>query len=1053
MQAIASAIEKYIKRLNTESVTRGRRILLNQGVRPVKLEIEKRNALFKVSSESFMGEYTVSLMGFTHFDTVKNNCTCPVGFNCKHVVASLLYLKNHLSSPVVPLTAEDKAEEIAAIKIPVEWQETKLLDLDSDTISKTAGRNEWQLGYTIFMKNLVFVQTAENRKVTAQVLDGESTFQLELEKLEMGPIQSKCDCRKRTFALCEHKVALALTLNKRFGRNYLDSLVDPNTQKRQLLAEYGYTLEDSWADKFQFSSFGGKVKLVVLDHSLRKLSEFENWGRFHQKIGIKINPGRPLNEHLPIRSYDADTGVGFVLKTDLDTFPYFSLKPVTGKLKKDKKSFVSNLEEFFPDFPPSLISYTEQQKQLIDLCSKLSPKSIVGYFNTFSVRNLNSISAEDAFAYSNMFSDEELFELRKFVHGLILTHLDTLSKEEMLFFSPQQVGIGLRSLEPLSVMPLPVEVCVKVQEDKEFIWASLEFWYNGEELRDPLKIRSEFFLTHGNALYLPKNPGDSALIAEFGEENCIKSNIRDKDAFMEKFVLPIQHSNRLNLPEKVITKSEGSSFKPLVYLAELNNTHLLLTPVFRYGTTLVERDGRTTIWAKNSKKFSIIERDLEKEDDFFKAVQNLHPKFETQKNREFFHLLFDDALEGGWFFNLFEQLKSLGADVLGLKELQHFKYNPNKPTVKLTIGSGIDWFDVNVEVSFGDQYITLKELRKAVLNDQKFVQLEDGTLGILPEEWLNKYRTMLKLAKFEKTGMKVSKHHFSLVDELYEQIDDSAVRMELDEKREKLKNFNKITQVEIPIGIKADLRPYQKAGVNWLNFLNEFRFGGCLADDMGLGKTLQALTFLQHYRTSQNSGLPSIVVCPNTLVFNWENEIKKFCPDMKYTIHHGQQRKLGPENLLKSDLVITTYGTLRSDIEWMKDIMFGYTVLDESQAIKNPEAKITKAVNLIQSKHKLILTGTPVQNNTFDLYAQMNFLNPGMLGGMDFFKENFALPIDRDRSEEKSNELKRLIYPFMLRRTKEQVAKDLPEKTEMVLWCEMGANQRRVYDAFRNEYR
>ena len=1053
MQAIAIAIEKYIKRLDTGSVSRGRQIFLNQGVRPVKLDIEKRNALFKVSSQSFLGEYTISLIGITHYDTIKNNCTCPVGMNCKHAVAAMLYLKNHLSEPPMKQSKEEKAQEEAAIKVPVEWQETQLLDLDSENLSKTAGRNEWQLGYTIFVKNLVFVQTAENRKVIAQVLDGESTYQIELEKQELGSIRAKCDCRKRTFSLCEHKVSLILSLNKRFGRSYLDTLVDPNTQKRQLLAEYGYTLEDNWADKFQFDSFGGKVKLILLDASLRKLSEFENWTDLHHRIGIKSTPGRPFNEQLPIRSYEADTGIGFVLKTGLDSFPHFTLQPVSGKMKKDRKSFVSNLEEFFPDFPPSLVSFTSQQKEIVELCSKLSPKSILGYFNTFSVRNLNSVSVEDVFAYSNMFSAEELFELRKYVHGLLFSHLETLSQEEMLYYSNQQVGIGLRSLEPLKIMPKPIDIVVKVEENKSFVWAKLVYLYDGQEILQPLKLKSQLFLNEGNTLYLPRNPGDPALVSEFGEENCIKANAADKEGFIEKFVLPIQHLNTIELPEKSVNVSEISTFKPLIYLAELNNTHLLITPVFRYGNTLVEKDGGTVIWAKNAKKYSQINRDTDKEGIFFKAVQALHPKFDHQHNREFFHLLFDDALENGWFFTLFEELKKLGADVLGLKELQHFKYNPNKPTVKLTVGSGIDWFDVNMEVQFGDQHITLKELRKAILNDQKFIQLEDGTLGILPEEWLNQYRTMLRLAKFEKTGMKVSKHHFSLIDELYQQIDDRAVRQELDEKREKLRNFNSIAQISIPEGVKAELRPYQEAGINWLNFLNEFKFGGCLADDMGLGKTLQALTFLQHYKNTESERRPSLVVCPNTLVFNWENEINKFCPGMKYTIHHGQQRKLGPENLVKADLVITTYGTLRSDIEWMKDIAFGYTVLDESQAIKNPEAKVTKAVNLIQTKHKLILTGTPVQNNTFDLYAQMNFLNPGMLGGMDFFKETFAIPIDREGNEEKSIELKKLIFPFMLRRTKEQVAKDLPEKTETVLWCEMGANQRRVYDAFKNEYR
>jgi SNF2 family DNA or RNA helicase len=237
-----------------------------------------------------------------------------------------------------------------------------------------------------------------------------------------------------------------------------------------------------------------------------------------------------------------------------------------------------------------------------------------------------------------------------------------------------------------------------------------------------------------------------------------------------------------------------------------------------------------------------------------------------------------------------------------------------------------------------------------------------------------------------------------------------------------------------------------------MSFLNQTGWGGILADDMGLGKTLQTLTFLQYYKNTQPSAL-YLVVCPTTLIYNWENEIRKFTPDIQYLIHHGVQRRNKIEDFSGTNLIITTYGTLRSDIKMLSQMQFDYVVLDESQAIKNPMSQVAKASLLLQSKNRLALSGTPVQNNTFDLYAQMNFLNPGMLGSMEFFRNEFATPIDKLQEEDAKKHLRKLIHPFLLRRTKEQVAPDLPDKNEMVLFCEMGAKQRKIYDAFRNSFR
>jgi non-specific serine/threonine protein kinase len=209
---------------------------------------------------------------------------------------------------------------------------------------------------------------------------------------------------------------------------------------------------------------------------------------------------------------------------------------------------------------------------------------------------------------------------------------------------------------------------------------------------------------------------------------------------------------------------------------------------------------------------------------------------------------------------------------------------------------------------------------------------------------------------------------------------------------------------------------------------------------------------LEYYKKT-NGSLKAIVICPTTLIYNWQNEVKKFTPELTYHIHHGNTRTRSHEELTKSNIIITTYGTLRSDISIFLQVLFDYVVLDESQAIKNPSSKVTKAASLLTAKNRVCMSGTPLQNNTFDIFAQMNFLNPGLLGSMEFFRNEFATPIDKFGETEQKEHLRKLLYPFILRRTKEQVAKDLPEKTETILFCEMDKEQREIYDAYRNSYR
>jgi non-specific serine/threonine protein kinase len=221
---------------------------------------------------------------------------------------------------------------------------------------------------------------------------------------------------------------------------------------------------------------------------------------------------------------------------------------------------------------------------------------------------------------------------------------------------------------------------------------------------------------------------------------------------------------------------------------------------------------------------------------------------------------------------------------------------------------------------------------------------------------------------------------------------------------------------------------------------------------MGLGKTLQAITFLAFLKEKYNNPT-SLIVCPTSLIFNWENELKKFAPDLKYHLFYGISRTFSNEHFNDYDVVITSYGIVRNDIETLMHFDWEYVILDESQAIKNPDAISTKAVQLLKARNRLILSGTPMQNNTYDIYSQFNFLNPGLLGGREFFRYEFANPIDKEGDKDTSQMLRRLIKPFMLRRTKAEVATDLPDKTEMVLWCQMDSQQKQVYDDYKDYYR
>ncbi len=410
--------------------------------------------------------------------------------------------------------------------------------------------------------------------------------------------------------------------------------------------------------------------------------------------------------------------------------------------------------------------------------------------------------------------------------------------------------------------------------------------------------------------------------------------------------------------------------------------------------------------------------------------------------------------------------------------------------LSVTVKNGIDWFDVHAVVKFDGFEIPFIKLRKHILEKRREYVLPNGKVVILPSEWFVQFAQIVNLADVHDEAYRVRNIHVSLLADLDEYLNEAPPTPDWTEALHR----GTIPSAELPMGFKGELRNYQLEGYSWIKFMQQNRFGALLADDMGLGKTIQTLAQLQalalEHRSekelNQQLGLvangptlavgeaeksststmdgkplppeamhngPILIIAPKSLLYNWMSESAKFCPTLKTCLYSGLSRQKLIPTFGKLDLVVMSYGTMRNDIEILRNYRFNCIVLDESQAIKNPSSQTSRALLKLQSKSRIALTGTPIENTLLDIWSQMNFLNPGLLGSYTYFEKQFIRPIEKGANPQKTEELRKLIDPFVLRRTKKQVMKELPPKIEKVHFCEMSAEQAELYESVKNQYR
>lgn len=977
-----------------------------------------------------------------HFDDKRPNsthCTCPYDYAgiCKHTVAALRQLSlisevtsRQIKSMIAPLSADTKSNKTGSVQKKIA---TNTLTLVYPL--KENGQLDLNILTEDFNQHGIYNRYHDSRCTVIHHAPGEwqwetqdwssRTRQTLRKNMETNSAVLSCSCKKKQhIRYCGH-----LRRVIQFIKDYLgeDCLQESYQEQRmtELLHRYGMTINDNYQEYFEFR-FG------------------EEGLEMHNKIPDLLPAEYRLPRFLPEQKQDdgkkyKEQGLALVVNFDEDNdyYPHIMLFIANCNRHGDPVSAFCEIDIYNSD------EYIHDRK--LEKTARIISNSI----------------QRMARHHEKGIRQGKIEQL-----ALLAEQFNTLLAQypELPLFV--RTGSGYRASYTRKTL-------TRVTISDEY--ASLEYHLRNEAL----VYRLEGYIKLGQKTYPPqalKNTVTPFFIyhdgiifrypdaqTAFDTLHCIAQPgmavIRQHSTQLQDNLLaPLTEHYDIKSADIVEQEDSGSDGSPpefarQVYVSE-EEGHILFRPAAQYADRLVPINSRAQrLSLGEDGRFYRKPRNEAAEQAFLRDFESLHPDF-YQHHGSAYRLDPEQLTENFWFIDFAARLKDMGVALLGTQELKSFRYNLHKPMLNVHLESGIDWFDVNMEISYGEQVVGLKELQKAFLKKQNYIELNDGTIGMLPEEWIARFTPYFKAGEIKKNHLRISSFQFGIIDELYESLENRPeFLVDLYQRKQRLQHLSAQPDIKIAAGLNATLRPYQQHGLNWLVFLHENRIGGCLADDMGLGKTLQTIAFLHYLKTTQHPDRPSLIVAPTSLVFNWQAEVKKFCPGLRLLDYTGSSRQQHLGDFAAYDIVLTTYGTLTQDIDTLKEYDFNYIVLDESQAIKNPQSQRYKAVRLLRAYNRLILSGTPIENNTLDLYSQFNFLNPGLLGSNTHFKQEFSNAIDKNKDADAANLLARIINPFILRRTKEQVATELPAKTESVIYCEMDKAQRKIYETVKKEYR
>ena len=744
----------------------------------------------------------------------------------------------------------------------------------------------------------------------------------------------------------------------------------------------------------------------------------------------------------------------------------YLLQPYVAEMQGEDRFIVKETatEENIKDFQQKLTTY---QLQIIKLADKYSDSQIRKTFGgkKFSTNAdfFKSLESEYVEKYIRPSIDKKIAQIIEICKENNVKIFFKEQKQNTLFLD-QQIIISKEKAKEIFNF-------IRSEEDTKYF---LSARYKSKEISFFEKAvyvlsDSPCWIITDNRLYNFENI-NAQKILPFIKNKYISVNKRVEKQYYQKFILNVISSgNQIKASgfeindEKVFPEAVLSMDKDLSGLT-------IFTLYFRYNEINFKAGSKAKATVKffsdqnDNYYFSRLIRDFDFEDSVIKNLKNIFPNeisegvFAVSNQHKDFYLQHLESIH--FINNNLQQLLDAGIRVE--QNAQDKNYYTGKINLDFKIKTSEDWFDVYAEVCLEGFSVPFISLKYHILNNIREFQLPNNKTVILKEEWFEKYKDFfLKGLCFNNENfVRIQKYHFDILQQLGENI---STKDKIEDTKDKILESTKHT-CEQPKDIKATLRDYQLIGLNYLKTMRDLNFGACLADDMGLGKTICTLALLSESKEEKLNGFqdglfqfsektPSLLIVPKSLVYNWKEEAKKFAPKMHILDFTSQDRFKHEKSFSLYDLIITGYATLINDAERLSNYNFNYIILDESQMIKNPFSKTYQSLLKLSCKHRLVLTGTPIENSLIDLWSQMNFINPGILGNLQNFKHRFVTPIEKYFDENRTKQLQELIKPFILRRTKQQVLKDLPELSEQQIICDMTEEQNTLYEKEKSKIR
>ncbi|MEX1190199.1 MAG: SNF2-related protein [Bacteroidia bacterium] len=716
--------------------------------------------------------------------------------------------------------------------------------------------------------------------------------------------------------------------------------------------------------------------------------------------------------------------------------------------------------------------FTEAQTKVLRKISELSPKSIESQFNK---KNLRSAVFLEKLATN----EDQLKMLSSYFDRRLAICLDLLKGEKVYWRERPSDHPGM---EELFVEENAAEVTYFFDKLDDGINYKLMVHHSGKALNlqipgTQVLVNQPCWLLNDGKIYHFNDSTDGAKLSPFLKSEHLHIPGKLSDKFLESFMLKASRKFKVKYSGFDVSTEPENLAACFSLNSDLDGKPVIqLTYKYdRFQVTAAQEQPMLVAVQKNQPGIKLIRysRDKNFENLMHNQALNLGltsirpswflPDYSNQNDFSQEQLL-------DWFTNNSAEIKAAGFEYSLLLDNQ--EYEPVTPVlVNVQVNENSDWFDVKAMVEIDGVHYPFIKFRKNILERNRSFKLKSGKFILLPEEWFSHYSDIFEFGENHDEELRLHKQHQGLLQD--HPIISGMLSGGINQDKSSIYLQDDTSEAEIPNLLEAKLRDYQLKGFRWMNHLASKGLGACLADDMGLGKTLQVITLLLksaetpsgdslNNKTPVNSlelfghalsGKTSLVVMAPSLIYNWENELRKFAPTLHVRKHLGQRRRTDTDFFENADVVLTTYGIVRNDISLLKQIQFEHIVLDESQLIKNARSVSFQAVRQLNAKQRIVLTGTPVENSLTDLWSQLTFLQPGLLGSQKYFRQEFVLPIEQNQDEGKLEKLKKIIQPFILRRTKEEVAPELPELSRRVYYCEMSDVHKKFYEEQKSIYR